>query len=71
MLPALVVFLWTAGLCAAGPSALTVEPDTVIQPLTMSGVTIGYFGGAEKPYFIGDINGIRISNKARSEFPVP
>ena len=42
-----------------------------IQPATMSGVIIGYFGGAEKPYFIGDINGIRISNKARSEFPVP
>jgi len=42
-----------------------------IQPTTMSGVTIGYFGGAEKPYFIGDINGIRISNKARTEFPRP
>lgn len=40
-----------------------------IQPLSNSNIQIGLIGSVENPYFIGDINGIRISNKARSEFP--
>ena len=44
---------------------------SIIQPANIGGLTIGYIGSSDKPYFIGDINGIRISNKARSVFPVP
>ena len=40
-----------------------------IQPVNSENILIGLIGSGERPYFIGDINGIRISNKAHTEFP--
>ena len=42
----------------------------IVQPVS-NDVMVGYFSSADKPFFIGDLNGIRISNKARTAFPTP
>ena len=37
--------------------------NALAQECAMGGIMVGYFSAAEKPYFIGDINGIRIHHR--------
>lgn len=45
--------------------------EGVIQPADNAGLIIGYVGAQGAPFFVGEINALRISKVVRSEFPSP